>query len=80
MYKHFGQKIDKHFGNFWRWGGGGAGGTPLAVTQEDCLVPKFSSVYAPHYCTENDKTFLGNIEETLNNSNNSRPRVFLHRT
>ena len=28
--------LDKHFGNFWNWGG--VGGTPLAVTQEDCLV------------------------------------------
>ena len=31
-------KLDKHFGNFWRWGGGGVGGTPLVVMQEDCLV------------------------------------------
>ena len=30
--------MNKHFGNFWSWGG--AGGTPLAVTQEDCLVHK----------------------------------------
>ena len=29
------KKLDKHFGNFEV---GGAGGTPLAVTQEDCLV------------------------------------------
>ena len=37
--KFWTKKLDKHFGNFWRWGGGGgAGGTPLAVTQEDCLV------------------------------------------
>ena len=33
--QNFGQKLDKHFGNLEV---GGAGGTPLAVTQEDCLV------------------------------------------
>ena len=27
--------LDKHFGNF---RGGGMGGTPLVITQEDCLV------------------------------------------
>ena len=36
MDKILDKKLDKHFGNFWRWGG--VGGTPLAVTQEDCLV------------------------------------------
>ena len=30
------KKLDKHFGNFWRWGARAV--TPLAVTQEDCLV------------------------------------------
>ena len=43
MDKILDKKLDKHFGNFWRWGG--AGGTPLAVTQEDCLVyMSFSSL------------------------------------
>ena len=37
------KKLDKHFGNFWRWGG--AGGTPLAVTQEDCLVSHARAVF-----------------------------------
>ena len=40
--QNFEQKMDKHFGNFWSWGG--AGGTPLAVTQEDCLVENRISV------------------------------------
>ena len=36
MDKILDKKLDKHFGNFWRWGG--RGGTPLAVMLEDCLV------------------------------------------
>ena len=36
MDKVLDKKLDKHFGNFLEVGG--AGGTPLAVTQEDCLV------------------------------------------
>ena len=42
----FGQKMDKILDKNWTniletfGGGGGAGGTPLVVTQEDCLVRK----------------------------------------
>ena len=51
--QNLGQKmdkvLDKKWTKFWTniletFGGGGAGGTPLAVTQEDCLVKLCVSV------------------------------------